>query len=513
MSEMDKYYQILGLNPGASEEEIKQAYRDLVNVWHPDRFPNNPRLREKANEKLKEINFAYKMLKSYIAGKGEEYTASEEMRTHAKSQPPPHEPPPRREEEQSSTTESGGYEESKPSPNEPPPGFSQHFTKKSPAPWIPLTLFFGALGMIIGINLSNYLIGFLVGCLIGLGAGRFINEMDGTRKYKVGIAWGAAIAGFFLYVMYVMIPGSTTSENYTPTSSTPSSSPNGRQSSNPSPQTSEATAVDWYNKGHSFLSSGNYRDAVNAFSRAIDLNLQFAEAYVCRGVAYDKLGDSEPAITDWSKAIELNPKGAIAYHNRGWAFFRKRHHDDALGDFNKALSINPNYYGAYLGRGWAFLRKFQYDEALQDFNKAISLKPDNVEGYNGRGFTEYKKGQYDNAIEDSNKAIRINANHPAIYSNRGYTYLELGKNQLAVTDFQKSIELKEKNIRDCYIGLSIACFRQNKIEDAKANYQKAIEIEPLCKNGLDAVEKRDNFSYTPGNKQTVNEIVKLIQKN
>lgn len=83
MSEMDKYYQILGLNPGASEEEIKQAYKDLVNVWHPDRFPNNQRLREKANEKLKEINEAYEKLKSYIAGNSRRYASSEE--NYAKS--------------------------------------------------------------------------------------------------------------------------------------------------------------------------------------------------------------------------------------------------------------------------------------------------------------------------------------------------------------------------------------------------------------------------------------------
>jgi curved DNA-binding protein CbpA len=57
MSEMDKYYQILGFNPGASEEEIKQNYKDLVNLWHPDRL-SDPRLKEKAKEKLKGINKA-----------------------------------------------------------------------------------------------------------------------------------------------------------------------------------------------------------------------------------------------------------------------------------------------------------------------------------------------------------------------------------------------------------------------------------------------------------------------
>ena len=67
-NEIDKCYQTLGLNSRASEEEIKQAYRDLVNVWHPDRFPHNQRLRKKATEKLREINAAYENLRSCIAG-------------------------------------------------------------------------------------------------------------------------------------------------------------------------------------------------------------------------------------------------------------------------------------------------------------------------------------------------------------------------------------------------------------------------------------------------------------
>jgi DnaJ-domain-containing protein 1 len=56
--------EILGLKPSASQEEVNQAYRDLVNVWHPDRFVGNPRLQKKAEEKIKEINAAYEYLKS-----------------------------------------------------------------------------------------------------------------------------------------------------------------------------------------------------------------------------------------------------------------------------------------------------------------------------------------------------------------------------------------------------------------------------------------------------------------
>jgi preprotein translocase subunit Sec63 len=62
---INRCVEILGLKPGASQEEVNQAYRDLVNVWHPDRFEDNPRLRKKAEEKVKEINAAYEYIKSF----------------------------------------------------------------------------------------------------------------------------------------------------------------------------------------------------------------------------------------------------------------------------------------------------------------------------------------------------------------------------------------------------------------------------------------------------------------
>jgi len=52
-------YKILELKNGSSIDDARAAYKDMVRVWHPDRFASNPRLRVKANEKLKEINLAY----------------------------------------------------------------------------------------------------------------------------------------------------------------------------------------------------------------------------------------------------------------------------------------------------------------------------------------------------------------------------------------------------------------------------------------------------------------------
>jgi curved DNA-binding protein CbpA len=68
VSDIARCYGILGLEPGASAEEVKQAWRDLAQVWHPDRFAGNERLRQKAQEKLTEVNEAYQVLRDESAG-------------------------------------------------------------------------------------------------------------------------------------------------------------------------------------------------------------------------------------------------------------------------------------------------------------------------------------------------------------------------------------------------------------------------------------------------------------
>ena len=54
-------YQVLGVPRGASEEEIKKAYRKLSRQYHPDANINNPN-REQAEEKFKEIQQAYQQI-------------------------------------------------------------------------------------------------------------------------------------------------------------------------------------------------------------------------------------------------------------------------------------------------------------------------------------------------------------------------------------------------------------------------------------------------------------------
>ena len=60
-------YEVLGLKPGATEEEIKAAYRELVKKYHPDRYQDNP-LNDLAEDKMREINEAYETLMAGAKG-------------------------------------------------------------------------------------------------------------------------------------------------------------------------------------------------------------------------------------------------------------------------------------------------------------------------------------------------------------------------------------------------------------------------------------------------------------
>jgi DnaJ domain len=76
------HFQLLELDQTASLDEMKQAYKDLVMVWHPDRFGQNLRLRQKAESKLKQFNEAYEHLKQW-------YTRPEKGKKPPSSSAPP----------------------------------------------------------------------------------------------------------------------------------------------------------------------------------------------------------------------------------------------------------------------------------------------------------------------------------------------------------------------------------------------------------------------------------------
>lgn len=64
---IQRAFQLLEVPESSKPEAVKQAYREMVKVWHPDRFGDDGRLQLKAQEKLKAINLAYAVLEEFFS--------------------------------------------------------------------------------------------------------------------------------------------------------------------------------------------------------------------------------------------------------------------------------------------------------------------------------------------------------------------------------------------------------------------------------------------------------------
>lgn len=78
--ELRSAYAVLGLQPGATLQEVKQQFKTLVRRWHPDRFANDPQGKVEANDRLRVINIAYSTILQSSAA---------ETTSHVRRDPPP----------------------------------------------------------------------------------------------------------------------------------------------------------------------------------------------------------------------------------------------------------------------------------------------------------------------------------------------------------------------------------------------------------------------------------------
>ena len=172
-------------------------------------------------------------------------------------------------------------------------------------------------------------------------------------------------------------------------------------------------------------------------------------AHLIRDVRRD---DVEDAIEAFSRAIEYQPDYADAYRNRGYAYYHwvydwGGYHDDlkaCLSDFAEAICLNPNDPLTYFFRGDAYSRMFEdYDKAIADFTMAISLGLNEATSYCSRGLAYEAKCIYENAIVDYGEAIRLDPNDSYLYELRAEAFEKIGENTKATEDRKRVMEMRQ----------------------------------------------------------------------
>jgi tetratricopeptide (TPR) repeat protein len=96
---------------------------------------------------------------------------------------------------------------------------------------------------------------------------------------------------------------------------------------------------DYFGLGNLFYSNGYMRDAIAAYSKAIEVNPRDSDAYFGRARVKGDQNDFRGAIADYDARIALKPKSDAAYINRAVDKYRLGDKNGSLQDFRSAVRI------------------------------------------------------------------------------------------------------------------------------------------------------------------------------
>ncbi len=169
---------------------------------------------------------------------------------------------------------------------------------------------------------------------------------------------------------------------------------------------SQNEAKEIYNRGVQFAIQGEFEKAKNEFNKTLKIDSMYSQAeiglktikdvfqkkikqetgiHIFKGVYYHEEGNYEQAIGEYTKAIEINPNYAEAYNNRGLSFYNQTKYEQAITDYTKAIELNPKYADAYNNRGIVYYDQGQHNQAIKDYSKAIEVNKSYAKAYHNRG--------------------------------------------------------------------------------------------------------------------------------
>jgi MtfA peptidase len=183
------------------------------------------------------------------------------------------------------------------------------------------------------------------------------------------------------------------------------------------------------------------RHMIAEHTTAIRLQPDYAESYIARAMAYQRLGEPALALIDLDRYLALQPNDAEGYLERAAVHLDLDDPDSAIADCTRALELLPDYGRAYTGRAEAHLARGNHKAALADLDAALRLDPEDDQAWHQRGIVRSELGKPDAALPDFDQAIRLSPREPTYYVWRADAHSARGDHAAALADIETALGL------------------------------------------------------------------------
>ena len=222
---------------------------------------------------------------------------------------------------------------------------------------------------------------------------------------------------------------------------------------------------------------GNYDDALRDFQEAIELRPDYLAPYFSRGVTRILTGSYKDAVADFDMYLRYNQHDADAYANRGVAYLHLNDTVAAYADFERTIRTNREYPRGYIERGSLYMAEKRYDDALADFDMAVKCDSTYVPSYFSRAMVHYNKKQLREALADFDRVLELDPTSSVTYFNRALLRSEMGDYNRALEDYDMVAQYSPDNVIVYYNRAGLH-YRLGNLDEALHDYDKAIELYP-----------------------------------
>jgi tetratricopeptide (TPR) repeat protein len=194
---------------------------------------------------------------------------------------------------------------------------------------------------------------------------------------------------------------------------------------------------------------GQVDEAIPHFEKALQIQPDYAEAYINLGNCLYRQGRMDEAIAHYQKAVEIKPDDVEAHSNLGGALLQKGKAGEAVAHLQKALQINPNFAGTRCNLGLSFFLLGRMGEAISQYQKALEIQPDYAEAQKSLAWILATCPQA--ALRNSEKAVELarqanvqtGGENPIMLHTLAAALAEAGQFSEAVETAQHALRLTE----------------------------------------------------------------------
>ena len=195
------------------------------------------------------------------------------------------------------------------------------------------------------------------------------------------------------------------------------------------------------NLGDLYREQGRFADAEQAYLKAIADGAPYADTYYNLGVTYiaeNRLADAEQPLIH---ALEMQPEHLKARYNLGWTYDREGKDLLAEQAYAETLQRDPAYAEPRINLGILLTRLARYPEALEQLRAAGRYAPSHPVLRYALADLNMRMQHYEEAIAGFSELAAGNLHQNVVYTSLGLCYESLGKNEEARAQFQKAIEI------------------------------------------------------------------------